>query len=317
MALYEIRPERAALHGHFSRDLPPCLTIEPGDTVRFRTLEAGWSLAPRRTADKNEERVMFEPRDPKTDSGHALCGPIFVQGAEPGMTLEVRIDTVQPDAWGYVYAGGWKTPLNDRLGVSSGSGVVHNWALDISTMTAQSLQGFTIEMHPFFGVMGMPEDVPGVQSTTPPRRTGGNLDCKELVAGSSLFLPIAVPGGLFSAGDGHAAQGDGEVSGLAIECPMAQADLTFFLHPSLSLVTPRAETPAGKLTLGFGETLDEAMGNALDAMVSWMGELYTLPRPDALALASVAVDLRVTQVVNGTLGVHALLPHDALVARKQ
>jgi acetamidase/formamidase len=315
MAFFEIEPERAALHGHFSRDLPPCLTVQTGDTVRFRTLEAGWSLAPRRTKERDEKRTFFEPRDPEADSGHALCGPVFVQGAEPGMTLEVRIDTVLPDTWGYVYAGGWKTPLNDRLGISQ-EGVTHNWALDTETMTAQNQQGYTVRMRPFLGVMGMPENVPGSQSTTPPRRTGGNLDCKELTRGSSLFLPIAVPGGLFSAGDGHAAQGDGEVSGLAIECPMAQIDLTFFLHSNLFLTLPRAETPAGKLTLGFGETLDEAMGNALDAMLDWMGELYGLSRPDALALASVAVDLHVTQVVNGVQGVHALLPQGALLIGK-
>lgn len=311
MALYEIRPERQTLHGHFSRDLPPHLTVQPGDTVRFRTLEAGWSLAPRRTDDRSEERTLFEPRSPELDSGHALCGPVFVEGAEPGMTLEVRIDALLPDTWGYVYAGGWATPLNDRLGVSS-TGVTHHWALDTGAGTARNQHGFSVPMRPFLGVMGMPDAVPGVQSTTPPRRTGGNLDCKELVAGSSLFLPIAVRGGLFSAGDGHAAQGDGESSGLAIECPMARADLTFLLHPALALKTPRAETPAGKLTLGFGATLDEAMANALEAMLGWMGELYGLSRPDALALASVAVDLRVTQVVNGIQGVHALLPAGAL-----
>ena len=315
MAFYEIKPERATLHGHFSRDLPPCLTIQPGDTVRFETLEAGWSLAPRRTEDRGEKQVLFEPRDPAAGSGHALCGPVYVQGAEPGMTLEVRINSVVPDTWGYVYAGGWRTPVNDRMSVSL-AGVLHNWALDGQTMTARNSQGYTVKMRPFLGVMGMPENVPGIQSTTPPRRTGGNLDCKELVAGSSLFLPVAVMGGLFSAGDGHAAQGDGEVSGLAIECPMAEATVTFLLHPDLSLTTPRAVTPAGKLTLGFGETLDEAMGNALSAMLDWMGALYGLSRLDALALASVAVDLRVTQVVNGVQGVHALLPHDALTTEK-
>ncbi len=307
MAIYEIKPERATLHGHFSRDLPPCLTIEPGDTVRLQTLEANWGLAPRRTDSRDEAQTLFEPRDPVTDSGHALCGPVFVRGAEPGMTLEVRIDTVMPANWGYVYAGGWRTPLNDRLGVSQ-TAVIHNWALDTAAMTARNQHGHTVRMRPFLGVMGMPEDVLGRQSTTPPRRTGGNLDCKELVAGSSLFLPVAVPGGLFSAGDGHAAQGDGEVSGLAIECPMAEVDLTFRLHPNLSIITPRAETPAGRLTIGSGKTLDEAMANALDAMLDWMSELYGLSRPDALALASVAVDLRVTQVVNGIKGVHALLP---------
>ena len=312
MAVYELAPERTTLHGHFSRDLPPCLTVEPGETVRFRTLEAGWSIAPRRTDRWDEERVFFEPRDPEADSGHALCGPVFVQGAAPGMTLEVQIEAVVPDEWGYSYGGGWITPLNDRLQVSQEDGVIHRWTLDTETMTARNQHGHEVKMHPFLGVMGMPGDVPERQSTAPPRRTGGNIDCKELVAGSSLFLPIAVLGGLFSTGDGHAVQGDGEVSGVAIECPMAFVDLTFRLHPNLFIATPRAETPAGRLTLGFGETLDEAMGNALEAMLDWMGDLYGLARPDALALASLVVDLRVTQVVNGIQGVHALLPHKAL-----
>lgn len=138
------------------------------------------------------------------------------------------------------------------------------------------------------------------------------MDCKELVAGSSLFLPVAVPGGLFSTGDGHAVQGDGEVSGLAIECPMEHVDLTFQLHPQMTLTTPRAKTPAGWITLGFDEDLGKAMEIALDAMLDMMGEMHGLARRDALALASLAVDLRVTQVVNGAQGVHALLPHGAL-----
>ena len=167
-------------------------------------------------------------------------------------------------------------------------------------------------IRPFLGVMGMPTDEPGLLSTTPPRVTGGNIDCKELVEGSSIFLPVAVPGGLFSTGDGHAAQGDGEVSGIAIECPMERADLTFTLHPDLPLTTPRAHTPAGWLTLGFDPSVDRAMFLALDAMIDWMAEKYALTRPDALALASVAVDLRITQIVNEVCGVHALLPHDAI-----
>ena len=190
MAIYQIKPERATLHGHFSRDLPPCLTIDSGDTVRFETLEANWSLAPRRTESRSEAPVQFAPRFPGTDSGHALCGPVFVRGAEPGMTLEVQIDAVLPGTWGYVYAGGWKTPLNDRLGVAQAEGVIHNWTLDTAAITARNQQGYTVKMRPFLGVMGMPENVPGSQSTTPPRRTGGNLDCKELVAGSSLFCRL-------------------------------------------------------------------------------------------------------------------------------
>lgn len=308
MATYEIMPERATLHGHFSRDMRPCLTIKPGDTVRFQTLEAGWSLAQRAGP---EDAPGFEPRE-EADSGHALCGPVHVEGAEPGMTLEVMIGEVMPSSWGYTYAGGWSSPVNDALGVADGEGTVHLWTLDTKAMTGRNQHGHEVSLRPFMGVMGMPADVPGMHSTAPPRVTGGNLDCKELVAGSSLFLPIAVPGGLFSTGDGHAVQGDGEVSGLAIECPMEHVDLTFHLHPHLKVATPRANTPAGWITMGLDEDLNRAMRLALEAMLDLMGERHGLGRQDALALASLAVDLRVTQVVNGVQGVHALLPHGAL-----
>jgi acetamidase/formamidase len=138
------------------------------------------------------------------------------------------------------------------------------------------------------------------------------MDCKELVAGSTLYLPIPVPGALFSVGDGHAAQGDGEVCGVAIECPMELVDLTFRLRDDVRLTTPRANTPVGWITLGFDEDLNEATVLALIAMLDLMTELYGLSRPDALALASLVVDFRITQVVNGVRGVHALLPHGAI-----
>ena len=158
----------------------------------------------------------------------------------------------------------------------------------------------------------MPPDEPGMHPTFPPRFCGGNIDCKELVAGSILYLPISVPEALFSVGDGHAIQGDGEVSGVAIECPMERVDLTFHLRNDLHLTTPRAHTPSGWITLGFHENLHEASVLALEAMLDLMGEHYHLPRPQALALASLVVDLHVTQNANGVLGVHAVLPHEAI-----
>ena len=312
MAFYEIVPERRTLHGKFSRESQPCLTIHSGDTVRFQTLDAGWHIEPRTSTVFAESPQKFEPRDPERDAGHALCGPVFVAGAEPGMTLEIEIGEIRPGSWGWTIAGGWDSPVNRRLGIAAGGDVLHLWTLDTEAMTGRNQHGHEVALRPFMGVMGMPEDAPGLQSTSPPRVTGGNLDCKELVTGSSLFLPVAVPGGLFSVGDGHATQADGEVSGLAIECPMERVDLTFRLHPQMSLTAPRANTPAGWLTLGVNEDLDEAMSLALDAMLDLMGELHGLERRDALALASLVVDLRVTQVVNGVQGVHALLPHHAL-----
>jgi acetamidase/formamidase len=303
MALHIVEPERRTLHGHFSRDLPPILTIEPGDTVRFRTLDAGWNLGP-------DER-KFEPLYPDLDNGHALCGPVAIQGAEPGMTLAVRIDSVRPGAWGTTYAGGWPHPVNERFGIVDQEFALR-WNIDADAGTARNQFGQTIAIRPFMGVMGMPPAEPGIHSTIPPRVTGGNIDCKELIAGSTLYLPIAVAGGLFSVGDGHAAQGDGEACVTAIECPMERVELTFDLLPDLQLTTPRAHTPAGWMTLGFHEDLNEATMIALESIVDLLAEQFAMSRQHALAMASLVVDLRITQIANGVLGVHAVLPHGAI-----
>jgi acetamidase/formamidase len=142
--------------------------------------------------------------------------------------------------------------------------------------------------------------------------SGGNIDCKELVAGTTVYLPIPVDGALLSAGDGHAAQGDGEVSQLAIECPLERAQLTVSVRDDLTLSTPIARTDDAWLTFGFDEDLDEAAALAIDAMLELMGREHGLERREALALASIVVDLRVTQMVNRVRGVHAVLPHDAI-----
>jgi acetamidase/formamidase len=313
VAIYSITPERAALHGQFSRDLPPILTIEPGDTVELRTLDAAWNVEPRTSPVPAERPRTFEPWDAERDAGHALCGPIAIRGAAPGMTLAVRIEEIRPETWGWTTAAGWSSAINERLELAATEERMLVWRLDPDALLGIDQYGHTVRLRPFMGVLGMPPAETGWHRTAPPRHCGGNLDCKELVAGSTLYLPIAVPLGLFSVGDGHAAQGDGEVSGTAIECPMERVRLTFDLLPDLRLTTPRAETPAGWLTLGFATDLHEAAMIALDAMLDLLGERLGLARREALALASVAVDLHVTQLVNdGVLGVHALLPHGAI-----
>jgi len=309
MATYTIERERRTLHGHFSRDLPPVLAIDPGDTVVFRTLNAAWDLEARSADDVPPKR--FEPRHAELDKGHALCGPIQIRGAEPGMVLGVHIDEVRPGPYGFTVAGGWSSETNDRLGVVE-EGITLIWDLDPDALVGRNQLGHTISLHPFMGVMGMPPAEPGVHPTAPPRVTGGNIDCKELVAGSTLYLPIEVPGGLFSVGDGHAAQGDGEVSTTAIECPMERVTLTFSLHDGPPLRTPRANTAVGWITLGFHEDLLEANMLALDAMLDLMMEQYKLSRLEALGMASLVVDMRATQIVNGVRGVHAVLPHGAI-----
>ena len=160
--------------------------------------------------------------------------------------------------------------------------------------------------------MGMPPAEPGVHPTSPPRPCGGNLDCTELVEGTTLFLPIPVDGALFSAGDGHARQGDGEVCQLAIECPMERVELTLGVRDDLPLTGPVVRTHDAWVTLGVDEDLDEAAALAVESMLALMERELSLERRDAYALASVVVDLRVTQVVNGVKGVHAVLRDDAV-----
>src|SRR5215208_5699893 len=252
MATYKIEPNEDTLHGFFSRDLQPILTINSGDSVHFKTLEAEWGL-------ENFTVTTWEPNAgpparqlAKTKAegpkGHALCGPVAIRGAEPGMTLAIKVENIRIGTWGWTAAGG---------DFADGH-VLHLWELDPEQLRGCNQHGHQVSLHTFMGVMGMPPAEQGQHITQPPRVTGGNLDCKELVAGSTLYLPIAVAGGLFSTGDGHAVQGDGEVSRTAIECPMDDVELTFHLLPDLHLNTPRADTPAGSLTFGFDESLNIA-----------------------------------------------------------
>jgi acetamidase/formamidase len=309
VALHEIPLERRTLHGHFSRDLEPVLTIDSGDSIGFATLESGWWVEP---PSRDGSRRRFEPRDPELDAGHALIGPVEVRGARAGGTLAVDVGLVRVGAYGFTIGGGLSTPLNDRLGLSDGEGRRIVWTLDADRGIGRDEAGREIDLRPFLGVMGMPPADPGRHPTAPPRRSGGNIDCSELVAGTTLFLPIEVDGALFSAGDCHARQGDGEVSQLAIECPAERAELTLRLCDGPELRTPIARIPGAWLTFGFDTDLDEAAAVALESMLDLMGRELGVERREALALASAVVDLRVTQLVNGVRGIHAVLGDDAL-----
>ena len=282
MATHELELDAANLHGYFSNGLEPVLEIEPGDSVRISVPNAGWDLSA-------EEK--FSPRNPELDTGHPIAGPIAVRGARVEQTLVVRVDEVEVGEWGVTWAP------EDHL--------VH-WELANGVGRALGLER---DLAPFLGVMGMPPPEPGVHPTFPPRRWGGNIDCKELVAGSTLYLPIPVDGAHFSAGDPHAAQGDGEVSGTAIETT-ARAQLTLDVRDDLPLDWPIARVDGAWLTFGFDEHLGVAAKIATDGMIALMGRELGLGEQDGLALASVGVDLRVTQVVNGQLGVHAVLADD-------
>jgi len=284
VALRELPLVASVLHGHFSRDLEPVVSIDAGDSVRFSTPNAGWRVG------RDEP---FAARNPDRDPGHALAGPIEVRGARAGQVLVVAVEEVVPGPWGVTF-----TEPPHRI----------DWELDGDVGRGA---GRSVRLAPFLGVLGMPPDEPGIHSTIPPRRCGGNIDCKELVAGSTLYLPIPVDGARFSAGDGHAAQGDGEVSGTAIEAPVV-AQLALDLRDDLVLEWPIARIDAAWLSFGFDEHLGLAARIAVDGMLDLMEREHGLSRADALGLASVVVDLRVTQVVNQVLGVHAVLRDDAL-----
>jgi acetamidase/formamidase len=283
--IHELPLSEATLHGYFSSVLPPVLAVDPGDSVRFQSLNAGWNW---------DFETEFVERDKELHDGHALNGPIEVRGARAGQTLAVTIDEVTPRPWGVTFADG------DRFA----------WTIEGGLATDE--HGKTVSLAPFLGVIGMPPPEAGIHPTGPPRKWGGNIDCKLLVAGSTLYLPIPVDGALLSAGDGHAVQGDGEVSGTAIECPLDSAQLTLELRDDLDLRSPIARTADAWVAFGFDEDLDLAAEHCLATMLDLMERELGLERKHALALASVVVDLHVTQIVNGVKGVHAILRDDAI-----
>ena len=282
---HELPLDASVLHGHFSRELEPVLTVDPGDSVRFSTPNAGWDVG------RDEP---FESRNTELDTGHALAGPIEVRGARAGQVLVVA------DRRGRARIVGCHLRRRgppDRLGARRRRG--------------QSRR----PLGPAGALPGRARDATGragrAHSTIPPRRCGGNIDCKELIAGTTLYLPIPVDGARFSAGDGHAAQGDGEVSGTAIEAPV-EAQVTLDIRDDLELEWPIARIDGAWLTFGFDEQLGAAAKIAVDGMLDLLEREHGLSRSEALAFASIVVDLRVTQVVNEVLGVHAVLRDDAL-----
>jgi acetamidase/formamidase len=262
--------------GFFSRDYEPTHSLEPGDAVSFHALNAAWCW-------ERED----EPSRPE-GAGHALAGPFEVRGANAGATLVVHVDEVVPRPWGATWAHG------ERF----------DWTLEGETWRMKEHEARSA---PFLGVIGLPPPEPGEHSTGPPRTWGGNIDCKLLVAGTTLYLPIPVDGALLMAGDCHGAQGHGEVSGTAIECPLERATLRLDVL-DLELRSPIARTDDAWLAFGFDEDLDLAAEHAMATMLDLMEREMGIPRREALALSSVAVDLHVTQIVNGAKGVHAILP---------
>jgi acetamidase/formamidase len=300
-----LEPVRGAVHDYFSRDLPPVLYVDSGDTVTVKSLDARGYLDAPTAAGAFGETFLPGGR------GHALSGPIFVRDARPGQALAVTLVSLRPGTWGWTTADDSDQTFTTSLGSTHDGVIALHWHLDPDARIGTNNLGFAVNLHPFLGVIGVAPAEEGEFSTVPPRYCGGNIDCKDLVEGSVLYLPVSVEGALLSLGDGHARQGDGEVSGTAIECRMiTEARLTIVADPVLP--TPYAKTSTGRITFGFDANLNTAAAAALNAMLTWMGSLISVTRAEALALASAVVDLRITQVANEVWGVHAVLADDAL-----
>lgn len=315
MVTHTIPLVQGNLVGSFTTEVDPVLTVKSGDTIRFETTDASWAIGP-----SNKERIKPFTKRERIDIGHSLIGPIFIEEAKQGMTLEIQFNDIIPGQYGFTAAGKYPNWQNQKLKLTEFDEIILDWRLNKETMEGSceiNGKAFSVGLRPFMGIIGMPPEESGIHSTWPPRFSGGNMDCKELVKGSTLYLPIPVDGGYLSIGDGHAAQGDGEVSCQAIECRMELVDVTVSLHKELKIANPRANTPSGWITFGFHEDLNEATVAALDGMLDLMGELYGLDRVEAIAIGSSVIDLRITQIVNGVKGVHACLPHGALNIKEE
>jgi acetamidase/formamidase len=303
--------------GHYDAKTPPVLRIKSGDTVEVQTLITSSPTRLERAGVAPEQveqslRDIHKEVTNKGPGGHILNGPIFIEGAEPGDVLEVRIRSIQlaiPYAYNAFGPGSGAIPEDfpySRMKIIP---------LDKERMVARFADGIEIPLRPFFGSMGVaPPEASGRVSSAPPGIHAGNLDNKELVAGTTLFIPVHVPGGLFEVGDGHAAQGDGEVDITALETSLI-GSLEFVVRKDLHLRWPRAETPTHFIAMGIDKDLSEAMKIAVRESVDLLVTEKKLSRDDAYMLSSVAADFHVTQVVDGTKGVHAMIPKSIFVKK--
>jgi len=292
--------------GYFDAALPPVLEVASGDTVTIETVSGGVEHMPPAEAGFHvpDEIHAIHARAERRLPGHILTGPVAVREARPGMVLQVDVlDVALRQNWGWNII----RPLSGALPEDFATGRTVIIPLDTEAMTARLSWGASLPLAPFFGVMGVaPPPGWGRISTIQPRAHGGNLDNKMLGAGATLYLPIFTEGAMFSAGDGHAAQGDGEVCVTAIETALT-GTFKLTVRSDMELAAPRAETQDSLITMGLHESLDRCAERAVRDMIAWIMERRGLSREDAYMLCSLAADLRVTQCVNGNKGVHMVL----------
>ena len=296
--------------GYYDAHATPVLRVASGDTVEIHTLITS---TPNRleVAGVPAAQVEQSLRDITTQvtshgpGGHILTGPIYVEGAEPGDVLEVRILAAKL-AIPYAYNG-----FGPRSGFLPGEFSAPRTRiiqLDSIRMVAHFSDSITIPLRPFFGSLGVaPPDSMGRISSAPPGMHAGNLDNKELVAGTTLFIPVHAPGALFEAGDGHAGQGNGEVDITALETSLV-GTFQLIVRKDMHLTWPRAETPTHIISMGIDSSLSNAAKIALHEMMDYLVTERHMTREDAYQLCSVAVDFDITQLVDGPVGVHGMLP---------
>ena len=290
--------------GWFDAAQAPVLTVRSGDVVTVETVTGPPECVPGPPFRTPPELAAIHAALPRPPAGHILTGPIAVEGARPGDVLEVRVEEIAlRQDWGYNVIRPLAGTLPDDF-----PRLRHlNIPLDAAANVARLPWGLDLPLAPFFGVMGVaPPPAWGRISTIEPRAHGGNLDLKELTPGATLYLPVHAEGALFSVGDGHGAQGDGEVCVTAIETALT-GTFTLILRRDMGLAAPRAETPTHHVTIGLDPDLDRCVVKALRAMIALLRETAGLSGEDAYTLCSLAADLRVTQTVNREKGVHCMI----------
>jgi len=308
---YSLKPSpKTIVFGYYDAKATPALRVKSGDTVEIQTLitsdpdQLEAAGVPPAQVEQSLRDIFREVKD-RGPGGHVLTGPVYIEGAEPGDVLEVRIQQIRL-AIPYAYNGFWPGVgfLPDEFPYPKFRII----PLDEKRMIAHFAPGIEIPLHPFFGSMGVaPPASSGRISSNPPWIHAGNLDNKDLVAGTTLYIPVHASGAIFEVGDGHAGQGNGEVDITAMETSLI-GTFQFIVHKDLHLLWPRAETPTHFMTMGLHENLTEATKLAVDDMIDFLMTAKHLSREDAYMLSSVAADLAITELVDGNKGVHMMIP---------
>ena len=295
--------------GYFDAELKPTLEIESGDTVTIETVSGGADVLPGPGYHVPPELLEIHEKVPRKMLGHILTGPIRVATARVNQVLQVEIlDIKLRQDWGYNFI----RPLSGGLPGEFHETTKMTIKLDQNSQEGELPWGTKLPLRPFFGVMGCaPHPQWGVISSIQPRAHGGNMDNKELIPGTTLYLPIFVDGANFSAGDGHGCQGDGEVCVTAIETAL-EGTFRLTVRDDMQIALPYAETNSHIITMAFDEDLDNAAKEALRQMILLITQRTNLSRAQAYSLCSLAADLRVTQIVNGNKGIHAIIPKSVI-----